>query len=429
MPIVSGMTTGDEQLQPLIQSHEADDYEAAVKAAFIEVYANMVADRVARVSVYGMAHLGDFQTVERFVKADGLAMDRRVNGEAFMRELYRAWRSHNPRRGLAFLRHYLQLLYPDGATVDQLWQPIAQPYPNGAVPGEAVGRFLTSRVRVSLLSSIPLTEGEVARVRSVILSILPARMVLEMFVQIGAGFEVSTRLAAAMITTETVQFSGAAAPGVPTDPSAAKVKALLHFNEADGTTMPTSSLGSPTITNGDTANNKVTTTDAKLGSGAWVGVGGPGLMLQAVTNSDTPYTIEFNVKPVSFGGFGRFFAAASSGSGNLFALSFAGGNLYYVDDSGNNVATTGTLPLNTWKHVAICYAGGTVRLYVEGVQVFSSSSVARGMSGATISLGLCRSVGMGGADASANWDEFRWTHGEDRYPTGLTVPTAEHPDA
>lgn len=199
-------------LQPLVQSHEADQIEADVKAAIIDVYGSLIAARTARVNVYGMPHRGDFQTVERFIKSDGLAMDRRANGEAFMRELYRGWRARNPRRGLAFLRHYLQLLYPGGATVDQLWQPIGQPYPDAASPGAAPGRFLTSRVRVSLLSEDPITEAEVARVRGVILSILPARMVLEMFVQVGAGFEASTRMAAAMITTETVQFTGPAAP-------------------------------------------------------------------------------------------------------------------------------------------------------------------------------------------------------------------------
>lgn len=33
------------------------------------------------------------------------------------------------------------------------------------------------------------------------------------------------------------------------------------------------------------------------------------------------------------------------------------------------------------------------------------------------------------ADGTASFDEFRWTHGVNRYPSGLSTPTAEYPNS
>jgi hypothetical protein len=211
----------------------------------------------------------------------------------------------------------------------------------------------------------------------------------------------------------------------------ASVKALLHFNDANGTTVPAVAVGAPTLSNTGTGGNKVTSTSPKFGAGAWASTtaNNTGLSVTAATNATTPYTIEFFFKPTAFGAFGRFFAASSTGPGNLFALSCVGGGLYWVDDTGSNVATTGAFTLNVWTHVAICYASSNVRVYLDGVLVFNNSPYSRGMSSTTVSLALCSSVGLNGADAQGVFDEFRWTHGVDRYPSGLTVPTTEFPNS
>lgn len=203
------------ELDPLKQSHEANDVEADLKAAFIEVFEDMLRPVERRINSYGMPHRGDFQTVERFVKAEGLAMDRSTNGEAYMRELYRAWRAHNPRRGTAFMRHYLQLIYPASTSVSQLWMPPSGgSYPDDALPTPGgSGWFLTSRVRVTLDGSeITVSEAEFNLIQSVLLAVLPARMVLELYILAGGGFTSGPRMAAVPSTAELVKIDLAAAP-------------------------------------------------------------------------------------------------------------------------------------------------------------------------------------------------------------------------
>lgn len=192
-------------LDPLANSHAADDYEAQLYEIFMEVFEAMVRPTFARVNLYGMPHRADFETIERFVKADGLAMER-ANAEPFMAELFRAWRARNPRRGLHFLRYYLQLLFPNRWTVTQLWQDPGQPYPMGGDDGQAAGRFLTSRVRV-MLNGVD-DPGSLGLLASSFLSVVPARIVLELLVR--TDFEATMRIACAAVASETQLFSGTA---------------------------------------------------------------------------------------------------------------------------------------------------------------------------------------------------------------------------
>lgn len=175
---------GDEQppagLGPLLRSHEADQVEADFKAAVIEVFERVLRPAVARINTYGMPHRGDMTVLERFVKAEGLALERRASLEPFMRELYRAWRARNPRRGLHFLRYYLRLLYPDSVwTLRQLWHDPNLPYPQGASDTPRPGYYLTSRVRLFLELEGDASGAELARLVGVFRAVLPARLVLE----------------------------------------------------------------------------------------------------------------------------------------------------------------------------------------------------------------------------------------------------------
>jgi hypothetical protein len=173
-------------LDPLAQSHEADDLEAELQSAFIEVFEDMLRAAERRLNSYGVPHRAEFATIERFVKQDGLAMERRTSAEAFMAQLFRAWRARNPRRGTAFLRHYLQLLWPGQWTLEQLWQDPALPYPVGANGTEAPGKFLTSRLRLLFQDDALFSVDEVNRLSGSFRAVLPARMVLDIRVAAGA---------------------------------------------------------------------------------------------------------------------------------------------------------------------------------------------------------------------------------------------------
>lgn len=180
-------------LGPLVNSHEADDFETELKAAFVQVFEVYMRERMTRIEAYGMPHVGDFTVLERFVKAAGLALERKSESEPYMRELFRAWVARNQRRGLAFLRHYLQLLWPGKWRLVQLWQDPALAYPAGASEVQTPGSFLTSRVRVYLELVGDINGAELAKVMGSFRSIVPARVVLEVatLTEVAAGVRVA----------------------------------------------------------------------------------------------------------------------------------------------------------------------------------------------------------------------------------------------
>lgn len=205
-PLLTPPVAIPPKLEPLARSHEADDIETDLKAIFVEVFESMLRAAERRINTYGIPHRGTFQTVERFTKAAGLAMERRTAREVYMAELFRAWLARNPRRGTKFLRHYLQLLWPNQWTLVQLWQDPGQTYPTGA-GGESPGRFLTSRLSLSLEID---DQGELNNMLGSFRAALPAKFVLT--ASLRRSFTSDLRLAAVFIGGEQQFFAGTAAP-------------------------------------------------------------------------------------------------------------------------------------------------------------------------------------------------------------------------
>jgi len=69
--------------------------------------------------------------------------------------------------------------------------------------------------------------------------------------------------------------------------------------------------------------------------------------------------------------------ALSQGGGGAGSSAGDQTKLRIVTNAGGvsdvNFGAQGTLPLNSWVHVAVCRSGGTLRLYSNGVQVFTTS--------------------------------------------------------
>jgi hypothetical protein len=121
-------------LQPLRNSFEYDQLESELKDAFLAVYDQYIRPFERQVNLSGMPHLGDTDLIERTLKDYGLAIVRRdATRTAF---LLKAARARNPRRGMLFLKQYLQSVWPGVWKVETLWHPMATAadYPQDATP-------------------------------------------------------------------------------------------------------------------------------------------------------------------------------------------------------------------------------------------------------------------------------------------------------
>lgn len=193
-------------LAPLRQSHEASPFEAEVKALMIDLINRHLRANLDEANTLGMPHMGRPEQFARAVKHDGLALYRRDDDQA-MRYVYEAWRGRNPKRGLAMLRTYLQLLWPNGWQMWQLWHDKAKPYPTGLSVVDGGNHWLTSRVDVELDES-QVDEGQVSRIIPALRSVVPARILLNIRVMRRMDVQVGVAVAARGMRWH--EFSGTA---------------------------------------------------------------------------------------------------------------------------------------------------------------------------------------------------------------------------
>jgi hypothetical protein len=182
------MTTGI--LLPEENSYSENEVEEELQGLFLELYEQVCKDIADEINFYGAPHIGPIDLVRRNLTADGLVVLASSDEDA-IRYLHKAWKFRNPRRGLHFLRTYLQVLF--GAyTVDQLWQLKTGTYPIDtateseiAAAGESISNyFLTSRVRVRLTTGVVPTQ-----ILAALKSTVAARIVL--IVQIANQVELT----------------------------------------------------------------------------------------------------------------------------------------------------------------------------------------------------------------------------------------------
>ncbi len=192
-------------MQPLANSAAINQIDVELKALFIDMWETWIRPGDRRIFTTGMPHLGPFDQVEQAVKAEGLALVRKTD-QAPMRYVYRSWRARNPKRGLHILRVYLQMLWPNAWTMNQMWAPVAGTYPAGLATADGGSHFLTSRVQVSIAGST--SDGsDVAQVAGALRSVVPARILLNL--QVTQKAEAGLTLASAYYAGAYVQtFTG-----------------------------------------------------------------------------------------------------------------------------------------------------------------------------------------------------------------------------
>jgi len=98
------------------------------------VFEKMIRPRERNLNLYGMAHLGGDDLMASALKSDGIAMVKRSSTR--MQFLMKASRSRNPRRGLLFIKKYLQAIWPNIWQAEPLWLRIDNTanYPAQAIP-------------------------------------------------------------------------------------------------------------------------------------------------------------------------------------------------------------------------------------------------------------------------------------------------------
>lgn len=171
-------------LAPIRSEHCANETEADLNELFARLLESTLRPALRDIDTLAMPQLGSNEQFELAANRSGLGIYRRSDDEA-MRLLYRAWMGQNPRRGLHMLRLYLRLLFPGGWTCDQLWHPEDKPYPTALNKTGGPGHFLTSRVEVTIKAE-DMDETDVLRILPALLSVTPARIVLDINIETNA---------------------------------------------------------------------------------------------------------------------------------------------------------------------------------------------------------------------------------------------------
>lgn len=228
---------------------------------------------------------------------------------------------------------------------------------------------------------------------------------------------------------------------VGNDPYFANVVLLLHMDGAEGSTVFTDVKNHTITANG---NAKISTAQSRFGaaSGAFDG-SGDWLSSGYVADWDLlpgPFTIEGWVY-ITANRDNRIFAtgggaAAWNATNGIHVLvQRRSGQLDLQLASGGSspiVALGGSLPLNTWVHIAVSVGGGTARGFINGVQVLSFSTTGVNRPSGNPSLGIGKIPGEtnpGSWDFGGYMDELRVTKGIARYTADFTPPTAPFPDS
>jgi hypothetical protein len=131
------------------------------------------------------------------------------------------------------------------------------------------------------------------------------------------------------------------------------------------------------------------------------------------------------------GGIAGQIDAASTPSLTSFYLLQIGTALTCTVASGStNYNATATLTANAWNHVAFVRDGGTLRAYVGGVQGGTGSITTLAVNTSTYPVTVGR-LGDSALYFNGYIDDFRFTKGICRYPSGTTFtpPTAAFPNS
>jgi len=217
-------------------------------------------------------------------------------------------------------------------------------------------------------------------------------------------------------------------PSVPTDPYFSSVVALLHFDGADASTTFTDVKGHTFTAVG---NAQIDTAQSKFGGASGL-FDGTGDYVTSVSSADFgmgagDYTIEGWVYQPGATDNHQLCDTRLGGQGvGLYTASVSGTKLRLTNNTGILATSTNTIPINTWTHVAIARASGTVKGFIDGAEGFSVSDTRALASSTQIRFGASSTAGQ---LYVGHLDEWRITVGLARYTANFTPPDAPFLDA
>lgn len=213
------------------------------------------------------------------------------------------------------------------------------------------------------------------------------------------------------------------------DDEYANVEFLLNLNGTDGATTFTD--GGPngyTVTR--SADAQIDTAQFKYG-GASALFDGSGDDLRVPMagwnpNTETHWTLEGWIRTT--GTTWCFASSGNSGNGDFYVECL--GDTFYLGDATANPISFGStssfIPNNTWRHLAIVRNNTTLKVYIEGTERGSTTTMLKNLALNEMILGR-RPVGSGAA-LNGHLDSVRLTRGVARYTAAFTPPADEFPE-
>jgi hypothetical protein len=110
-----------------------------------------------------------------------------------------------------------------------------------------------------------------------------------------------------------------------------------------------------------------------------------------------------------------------------FTLQYVNQKIYFSNSATDFLISTATLSLNTWYHIAVSRASGTMRLFLDGV-------IDDDLAGNTTNFDMKANYRIGAEPYNNQYplngyiDDFRVTKGVARYTANFTAPTKAFPD-
>ena len=229
------------------------------------------------------------------------------------------------------------------------------------------------------------------------------------------------------------------AAGGETDPYFSNVSLLLHGDGTNGsTTIVDSSPSTKTVSALNGA--QISTAQSKFG-GASIAFDGQNDYLSSTSSDFAVGTSDFTTEAFLYiNSFNNFNTVVGTRKGSInsttgWSLGYTGtpGGQFpsyalFFYTNGGPFSAANLLSLNTWYHVAVSREGSTIRLFLDGTIVGTSSNT-QNLTDDVLFVGAMRNNSGAIQEPSNGYiDEVRVTKGVARYTSNFTPPTAPFPN-